>query len=138
MCETEEEAGDEDQHQESNAVVMKTGTRSLTLRFQPHTGFSLGGYCSSPGWFTGSSKVGAFFLFLSLTTIALVLVRFWFCSGSGSALGQVLVQSVVKDLMRCDLLPFRLQLIDDLSYEDVKKCYRGSVSNTHIPVLLLL
>ncbi|XP_067349816.1 GRAM domain-containing protein 2A isoform X2 [Channa argus] len=23
-------------------------------------------------------------------------------------------------------LPFRLQLIDDLSYEDVKKCYRGS------------
>ncbi|KAF1385170.1 hypothetical protein PFLUV_G00127890, partial [Perca fluviatilis] len=25
-------------------------------------------------------------------------------------------------------LPFRLQLIDDLSYEDVKKCYRGSVS----------
>ncbi len=22
----------------------------------------------------------------------------------------------------------RLQLIDDLSYEDVKKCYRGSVS----------
>lgn len=27
-------------------------------------------------------------------------------------------------------LPFRLQLIDDLSYEDVKKCYRGSVSKT--------
>lgn len=24
----------------------------------------------------------------------------------------------------------RLQLIDDLSYEDVKKCYRGSVSKT--------
>lgn len=24
--------------------------------------------------------------------------------------------------------PFRFQLIEDLSYEDVKKCYRGSVS----------
>lgn len=25
-------------------------------------------------------------------------------------------------------LRYRVQLIDDLSYEDVKKCYRGSVS----------
>lgn len=28
----------------------------------------------------------------------------------------------------CHMMSCRLQLIDDLSYEDVKKCYRGSVS----------
>lgn len=28
----------------------------------------------------------------------------------------------------CHVMSCRLQLIDDLSYEDVKKCYRGSVS----------
>eukprot|EP00066_Takifugu_rubripes_P016267 XP_011605533.1 PREDICTED: GRAM domain-containing protein 2-like isoform X1 [Takifugu rubripes] len=33
---------------------------------------------------------------------------------------------VLSNLMRCDLMSCRLQLIDDLSYEDVKKCYRGS------------
>lgn len=56
-----------------------------------------------------------------------------------SASGRVLssrqnldLMSVLQNLMRCDLMSCRLQLIDDLSYEDVKKCYRGSVSTTHL------
>lgn len=46
--------------------------------------------------------------------------------------------SVLYNLMRCALMSCRLQLIDDLSYEDVKKCYRGSVSTTHVATNLSL
>lgn len=42
--------------------------------------------------------------------------------------------SYVSTSVKCVLcVCFRLQLIDDLSYEDVKKCYRGSVSIFQYP-----
>lgn len=44
---------------------------------------------------------------------------------------------VVYDLWLMFLCVFRLQLIDDLTYEDVKKCYRGSVSSSHISLILM-
>lgn len=103
---------------EEAAAAMETATRILMLWFQPRPPRLLEQVVFSGPQFNTSSLL------------------LWFCSGSG--LAPVDFGSVVKNLTRCDLMSCRLQLIDDLSYEDVKKCYRGSVSHTHTQTPLFL